>query len=1043
MEKSYNCSPFGLTPEFSGDKDNIQSISNYNPDVDEFPDEFLDFYADDPVPGEFIDYYENCTDVTCEPIHCNTNNNIKNVSSDIHLGILPNTFNNYVTVELCNVCSLYPKLTSTKIYLNDNNIDLMFFTETWLSSNISDAMISIDGYTSLRSDRSYSQGGGVALFYKNGLNIKVIEANHSLFNSELNNFEFLCVDFYMGRSPIRFLCVYLPPRFSCCNSTVETLCKLIRKLSNPQIPCYIIGDFNLPKIDWKFNISNGSLSHKVFLEFCTHNGWKQHITSSTHIKHNILDLVLSNFPGDRYLQSVSVNSPLTFKCDHNILSLKFLNEIATKPKTPSKFPDFKQGDYQIISEELNSVNWDLPTNYQNGITHCELQSYYNNFIQILKVNIDKNIPYKRSRFKPFKPPKHIKSILNDKREIYKKYKLDRSLKNVYKQKCKDYENAVRKWKNNIEEKVCQKPSSKKFYSYINKQFKYKSPIPPVIDNNNNDQLCFDDHEKATVFNFNFQSVFTKDDGKPLTDNNIPMHYMEDFEITPNDILVAISNMKDKLTRSPEGIPSFYIKRTAQSLLNPLTFLFNFFLTTHFVPDQWKSSRIVPIYKKGDKSNPLNYRPISLTSTFSRLFESILHAKISAYLQKFSLISPYQYGFISNRSSGDQLLSCVHEWLTSIFKGSNVDVIYTDISKAFDTVSHRKLNHVIASYGINSNITCWIQNFLQNRVQSVCIGSSISSDLPIHSGVPQGSVIGPLLFVLYINSITSSVDTLSGSRGIKLFADDTKLYDVDPVQLQVSLNKAVSWLDSYQLKVAEEKCYSICLHKPKSSYNSTEYSINNNILQYRPVIKDLGVYISDDLKWDNHISRIAKKVSLTSYQILKSFQTKNIWILKKLFVTYIRPQLEYNTSVWSPHLIKNIKLLESVQKIYTKRIFRRCGLPYTSYRDRLDQINLESLERRRLNYDMVLVYKIINGLSYINFHEYFYLVNTNYNLRRNSLQIKPLYQIKSTNSSWLNSFFNRVPTLWNALPNEIVTSPNLITFKQKIRKYNFLNQLAFE
>ncbi len=379
-------------------------------------------------------------------------------------------------------------------------------------------------------------------------------------------------------------------------------------------------------------------------------------------------------------------------------------------------------------------------------------------------------------------------------------------------------------------------------------------------------------------------------------------------------------MKDKISRSPEGIPSFFIKRTAYSLLTPLTFIFNSTLKTHIVPEQWKSSIIVPIFKKGDRSNPLNYRPIALTSSFSRLFESILHNKISDYLFTYSLVSPHQYGFIHNRSSSDQLLVCIYQWLTSIFKGSNIHVIYTDIAKAFDTVSHKKLIHVIQSYGINLDIIQWFQNFLYNRVQCVCIGSSVSDSLPVHSGVPQGSVIGPLTFILYINHITSCVDSLTDVRGIMLFADDTKLFDTDPNSLQLSLNNTVSWLKAHQLNIAPNKCNSICLHKPRSQCVPPSFTINDKTINYTSLIKDLGIFISEDLTWESHINRIVKKASLKTYQILKCFKTKNIWILRKLFVTYVRPQLEFNTSVWSPHLIKNITLIESVQKRYTKIYF---------------------------------------------------------------------------------------------------------------------------
>lgn len=901
-------------------------------------------------------------------------------------------------------------------------------------------MLQIDNYSILRSDRSHSPGGGVALFYRNDLNIKWIDVDCSKFNSVISNFEFLCIDLFHNSLQTRFLCLYLPPKFSICPNTVKTVCKLIDNLSSMLFPCFVIGDFNLPKIDWESYSSNGSISHDIFLQFCVNNGWTQHIQSSTHIKHNTLDLLLSNFLGNKTLQSFSVNPPLTTKCDHNLIALKLLNKIYSK-SPPTPLLNYNRTNFQMVLKDLSSVIWNLPTFYNNLYDRNDLQSLYDYFINTINQAVNKHTPLRNSRPRSFKPPKHIKKMLKQKLTLYKKYKTDKTLKSKYKQISIDYENSVKQWRDGIEQKICQNPSSRKFYSFVNKKLKCMSSIPPLLSSEK--VLCFSDVEKANIFNHNFQKVFILDDGKLFDKPQLSFNQMGDFEITPEDIMSAIFKMKSKLTRSPEGIPSLVLKQISCAILSPLTFLFNSFLLNHYAPHQWKTSFIVPIYKKGDKSNPLNYRPISLTSTFSRLFESVLHSKISDFLHQFSLISPYQYGFLKNRSSCEQLLTCIYNWLCNIcYNNSNVHIVYTDIAKAFDTVSHSKLVHTLKSYGINSHIILWVKDFLTKRVQSVCIGSSMSTTLPVHSGVPQGSVLGPLLFLLYIDDITSSVDSAVGSSEIRLFADDAKLFSTDQANLQHSLDNFVSWLDAHQLNIAANKCNSICLPKPKAPIDPPTFTIKNQTLDYNPLIKDLGVYISDDLKWGTHINKIVKKALLKSYQILKFFKSRNIWTLKRLFCTYVRPQLEYNTPVWSPYLLKNKTLLESVQKRYTKVIFYRCSIPFSSYEDRLHKINLDSLERRRLNYDLILLYKIVYGLSCIKFSDYFQYINVNYNLRRNSIQIMSTYQLKRNNKLWSNNFFNRVPVIWNELPNEIVVSPSLDIFKSKLKKHKIVNRLTF-
>ena len=548
-------------------------------------------------------------------------------------------------------------------------------------------------------------------------------------------------------------------------------------------------------------------------------------------------------------------------------------------------------------------------------------------------------------------------------------------------------------------------------------------------------LHFSDLDKACVFNKHFHKVFTIDDGNlPLT---IPKTYepMPDFVITPDDILSATRKMKDKLTRTPESIPSYFIKRIISVILHPLVTLFNFCIQNKFVPTQWKTSLIVPVYKKGDRSNATNYRPISLTSSFSRLFESILHDKISSHLLHNPLLSSSKFGFLSQTSSCDQLLMCIHEWLVSISNGSSVDVIYTDIQKAFDSVSHSKLISIIRSYGICNSVCNWLEEFLTNRSQSVCIGAEVSSSLAVDSGVPQGSVIGPLTFLIYFNNSTECVNSSFACRGIKLFADDAKIYDVNQQSLESSLNRFLLWLKNHQLDIAPSKCFSLSVTRQKD-HIPPSLLINNVPLSNQPHIKDLGIMISGNLKWKTHINYIFRKASTCLYQLLKCFKTKNIWTLIKLFICYVRPKLEYNSPVWSPYLEQDKNHIESIQKRFTRAACLRCGIMFTSYQDRLLKLNMISLETRRLHMDLFLMYKILHGLCSINFDQYFKLNNSTYNLRRNSLQIIQIHKSTSKHSQWHQNFFNRIVPLWNQLPDSIVSAQSLNIFKIRLKNHSF-------
>lgn len=511
------------------------------------------------------------------------------------------------------------------------------------------------------------------------------------------------------------------------------------------------------------------------------------------------------------------------------------------------------------------------------------------------------------------------------------------------------------------------------------------------------------------------------------------HHMPPFRIEPGDIYSACMSMKRKLTRTPEGIPIYFLANTISSLLYPLTILFNLSLSSNCIPSQWKEAFIVPVFKKGNRQNPDNYRPISLTSAICRLFETVIINKLLPFILERNLLSRYQFGFLPNRSSCSNILSSLHEWLASYSSSICTNVLYTDIKKAFDSVNHRLLVQALRTYGLNNDVVNWFQNFLSKRQQKVCINNSISSSLEVYSGVPQGSVSGPLLFLLMFNFISEPAIN-SQSTSIRLFADDAKVFGTDPQELQRVIDQMSTLLSTLQLFPAPKKCAILKIGK-QSVINDTSFSIDNHPVQELPTFRDLGVIIANDLKWSNHISCITHKASVTSYQLRKSIKSKNIWTWIKVYKTYIRPKLEFNTPIWSPPHNKGNQdsiLLESIQRKFLKFAFRKCSVPFSDYSDRLYKINLLSLLNRRIYFDLVLIFKIINNISDLLFDDYFISSNTPYLLRRHNLQIKSKLNIKT--SQWANSFFGRVPPLWNNLPTNLVEIKTLEVFKSNIKTH---------
>ena len=257
-----------------------------------------------------------------------------------------------------------------------------------------------------------------------------------------------------------------------------------------------------------------------------------------------------------------------------------------------------------------------------------------------------------------------------------------------------------------------------------------------------------------------------------------------------------------------------------------------------------------------------------------------------------------------------MLTALNKWYNSYDQGINIDIVYTDISKAFDTVSHHKLLAVLESYGIVNKTLNWIHAFLSDRTQCVCINNAFSSFLPVTSGVPQGSVLGPLLFIIFINNMSIFCHPKHPLSGMLLYANDAKLFSADHIDLQESITNINSWMDSYQLSIAPAKCQHLPIVRHPNNDNN-QYRIGNNIISTLSAVSDLGIIVSSNLKWHKHICNISSKASICCYQILHCFSSNNVLILLKTYITYIRPLLEYNTVLWSPYLKNDIAMIEFV------------------------------------------------------------------------------------------------------------------------------------
>lgn len=401
-----------------------------------------------------------------------------------------------------------------------------------------------------------------------------------------------------------------------------------------------------------------------------------------------------------------------------------------------------------------------------------------------------------------------------------------------------------------------------------------------------------------------------------------MEESSDFPVIPFKTTETVSSVfvsKEKVKKILQGLnPSKscgpdechprFLKETATELSEPICNLFNQSLLNGELPNEWKEANVTCIFKKGDKSSPGNYRPVSLTSVLCKSLEKIVREVIMLHLKQNNLLSDCQFGFREHRGCILHLLHVIDEWSKEVDLGKQIDCIYLDFQKAFDTVPHRRLLAKVKSFGIQGCVLKWLESFLTGRRQRVILNGEVSDWKPVISGIPQGSVLGPVLFIIFINDLP---DLLKST--CKLFADDTKLYKAissceDQNVLQQDLLTLCDWSDDWLLRFNVLKCKYI------------QYGIVNFVFEYQmrdihgnttsllkdSQEKDLGIIFQDNLKFDQHISNAVGRANRILGLIKRSFIYMNSDLFLKLYKTLVRPIIDYGNVIWYPFTKKDKK-----------------------------------------------------------------------------------------------------------------------------------------
>nr|CAH8827471.1 unnamed protein product [Trichobilharzia regenti] len=479
------------------------------------------------------------------------------------------------------------------------------------------------------------------------------------------------------------------------------------------------------------------------------------------------------------------------------------------------------------------------------------------------------------------------------------------------------------------------------------------------------------------------------------------------------------------------VPSTFLKYGGEDIPILLLKLFSTSLSTGTYPDAWKTTHITPRYKSGSRSSVMSYRPINLTSVISRVLEKIVKSAIFDFLSQEKLITPYQHGFMKSRSCTTCHLQ-FFDHISQLKDSSMITVIvYLDLSKAFDTVSHRLLISKVQSYGIQGSLLSWLSSFLSNRMQMVRLGSHTSNPVRITSGVIQGSVLGPLLFLLYFNDIC---DVIKHGRPF-LFADDIKIVyhslrnEVSCVfsRIQDDIESVQLWCNTWKMKFNVEKCGVLC---SKSISSELSISLHNKHIPRLPLTTDLGLKYTPEFSLAEYVKLQVSKVKRLFGFLFRNFKTSESKIM--LYKLCVRPLLEFCPPIMDSVSVKDRCKLESLQRAFTKRLVgdNLC----ISYYDRCNLFDLEPLWVRRLKFNLKITFRIAKGLIYFPHNDFTFSSPKKYNLRNKSSSFKvPRCHTKYRS----NSFTVRYRCIWNRLPTEIRDSPTPKTFSSLLNKY-FIN-----
>ena len=921
-----------------------------------------------------------------------------------------------LTLLHLNVGSLRYKLDAVET--ETNTCDIVTVSETWLDDGDKNENLLLSGFNPpIRLDRDGH--GGVAIYVKSDMICKTREDLH------VDGLEAIWIEANVDKNTLLVCSMYRPP-----SSRVaywRLIDESIKKASDTAHKFVILGDFNSDCINDEY------YEHYQLRDIIQRNNLTQLINEPTRITATTarcIDLILiSNH------EIVSESSVLPPLCsDHHLTRVKLKIKKKIKSKVTRTIFNYSKLNKEMFVEKLAEI--DFIDYFTYNTVHNSANFFSESLIEIAK----QCMPVKKITIRENSPEWFDESIVSLREEKYFIHYLAKQLNTVhiweiFRRIRNAYTDLIRKKKKEHLDKLDNRISNrenfgtKQWWKLVNNFLKSKNAgnneIPPLVVNND---IFHSNTEKAECLN-TFFSNQSKVEGSndPLPPLQFSISQIEQIHILQADVASVIQHLDTNKAVGPDLVHNKLLIAAGPIINEALTFLFNKSVNEGEFPQIWKIAHVTPIYKlKGEKSDCINYRPISLLSCVGKVLEKCIQKYLLQYLKQNNIITPSQSGFRQGDSAIYQLLNIYDDFSSALDKRIPTQAIFFDISKAFDRVWHRGLIHKLDSVGIRGKILEWIKSYLSDRKQAVVVKGEASSFLPVSAGVPQGSVLGPLFFLIYINDINLNLESTT-----KLFADDTSAYlsldnDIQREEiLNSDLNKISLWATTWKVKFSAPKTDLLNISRRREPFvNNLRF--NTITLQPSTSHRHLGITFQNDCKWNTHINSLLSKcrpmvACLKSYKYRLSRKSLEI-----MFKSFILPILDYADVVWDNCAQYLAEDLEELQRDAIRTIVGT--VRGTSHECLYRESGFVSLKDRRERHKLIIFFKYVNGMlpehQTSKFPELAATTNP-YPSRRPLARNNNLCRTALHNSS----FFPSTISLWNDLPAEIKTLTSIGAFKR--------------